>query len=684
MYEKLFLIGVSNGTYCNISNSINLNWNNNVEKYSSKCCFKYNPEEVLSLKEFVYMYDKYINNSSLLLKKSNLKLKIKNIKVKDYLEINLYEIIDNVDINHLFNKYPIYNEIIEIYILLPHNDLKYNPNNCVDKIFYPSHISEYDYDCHHKYHTSDPHHHHDYANPSNIKVNYPYINDHFECCNNSKYTNNHYHNLNHSILDHHNHHHNISYHKHHHNISDHNHLHNNSDYNHHQNISYHNYIHNISDHNISGHSNTHQHNLNHNINEHNVKKTVLSVGIIIKYKYYNLSNEKYKDLIKLFEENMLKEEYKEKIVFNMFFLEENQNFETFLEHIKNTYNIDAFICGPLENLEVNILKSYVKAKKLILFTFGATLMSDVLSKNLISLTPSNDLQSNAIAKYLENVTSKNEDIKTIITCTNSEIGYSNLTTKVRNKISNNEFLTLSSVITYNAKDTFMEKLYVDLKNEVNDAIEKNVKEENIYILFISSDEIVKFIEYISEYDITSILEKVNWIGNDKNYLEFEDTINVNDNKNIEQETNYNNLELVKSFLAKTKFKTFYNQYYFNDKNSEIINQIINVIGLEHPNLLELYDSLFLLITSFRLANYYDDKYLIKTIYDISPNLYGLTGNLSLTINGSRKYNKYEVKTAIIKNFKFNWVNDLEYSELFEKEDHKQNLDETSCINTNEN
>ena len=86
MYEKLFIIKVKKGDYCTKCNYIKLNWNNNVEVYNKKIC-DCNFEGILTLKNFVNKYGVYINDSNLELKNSNFKLQIKNIKMKECLEI---------------------------------------------------------------------------------------------------------------------------------------------------------------------------------------------------------------------------------------------------------------------------------------------------------------------------------------------------------------------------------------------------------------------------------------------------------------------------------------------------------------------------------------------------------------------------------------------------------------------
>lgn len=641
MYEKLFIIKVNSGDYCTKCNYIKLNWNNNVEMYNKKNC-KCNLQEILTLKNFVNKYGEYINDSSLELKYSNFKLQIKNIKYNKYLEIYFHNLND---ISHNLKNFSIDNEIITIKMLVP--DCHNNPNNYVNKFLnsnhfhdnqcqkYNNHIHHCDY-CHHtcEYcHTNDNHNHnHNHTH-----------NDHHKCdcdCYHTQNDSNHdFSKINNDVIDD---------------------VVNDVDNCHHieDNL---NFYH-------PKYLQSHNHNHNHT-NENNInmcKKKVLSVGVILTYKFYNLSQDSYKKIVKLFEENIKETHSEDEVIINLFFINDLKGLESYIAYLKKRYYIDAFVCGPLDNIEIEIIRNYINSTETIISVFGSSLLKSSLSKNLISLSPTINLQSDTIVNLFKNkLIPKNKNPKYLITCSNSDLNYSELAISVRNDLINNDKINISPLISYDAKSDFIKNFYEKILNQVREFKEISILDEDIYILFSSSNEIIKIIEYVIENDDEKILESINWISNDKNYFEFIELVTIKDENLNEEVIDYNNLDLLKMFLVKTNYRTIYNDYFKSDNNKKIVSKINNIINTEHPNIFELYDSLNLIVIAFKLLNSHNVKHFNDTIIKSSNIIYGLTGNLSLTDHGSRRYNKYSIKKAglSLSNIKFIWETEFIFDNI---------------------
>lgn len=633
MYEKLFILKVNKGDYCTKCNYIKLNWNNNVEMYNKKNC-KCNLQEILTLKNFVNKYEEYINDSSLELKYSNFKLQIKNIKINKYLEIYFHNLND---ISHNLKNFSIDNEIITIKMLVPH--CHNNSNNYVNKFLNSNHFH-----CNQCQKCNNHIHHCDYCNNNNHHT--------CECCHTNDNDNNN--NDDHKCdcdCD--------CYHT----QNDSNHESSNIDIIDDIDNCYHPEFNDTFYH--PKYLQNHSHNHNH-MNENNIsmcKKKILSVGVILTYKFYNLSQDSYKKIVKLFEENIKETHNEDEVIINLFYINDLKDLESYIAYLKKRYYIDAFVCGPLDNMEIEVIRSYINSTETIISVFGSSLLKSSLSKNLISLSPTVKLQSDTIVNLFKNkLIPKNKNPKYLITCLNSDLNYSELAISVRNGLINNEQLNMSPLISYDVKSDFIKNFYEKILNQVREFKESSILDEDIYILFSSSNEIIQIIEYVIENDNEKILESINWISNDKNYFEFIDIVTIMDENLNEQVIDYNNLDLLKMFLIKTNYRTIYNDYFKSDNNKKIVSKINNIINTEHPNIFELYDSLNLIVIAFKLLNSHNVKHFNDTIIKSSNIIYGLTGNLSLTDHGSRRYNKYSIKKAelSLSSKKFIWETEFTF------------------------
>ena len=127
MNSNIFIINNVKGKFCYICNSINLDWENNIENYDKN--------ETLDLNKFINKYNVYICNAALYFKKSNIILYIDSINILNYLEIKLKNTYIICDLEKNFNKNQISEDIIEIRLNSYNISIK---NNEIDNnIFHP-------------------------------------------------------------------------------------------------------------------------------------------------------------------------------------------------------------------------------------------------------------------------------------------------------------------------------------------------------------------------------------------------------------------------------------------------------------------------------------------------------------------------------------------------------------------
>ena len=127
MNSNIFIINNVKGKYCYICNSINLNWENNVQKIFNN--------ENLDLNKFINKYNTYLCNAALCFKKSNIILYIDSINILNYLEIKIKNTYDKQTLKYIFNDHPIYNDDIEIRLNFNNINIKKNnsiKNNNID------------------------------------------------------------------------------------------------------------------------------------------------------------------------------------------------------------------------------------------------------------------------------------------------------------------------------------------------------------------------------------------------------------------------------------------------------------------------------------------------------------------------------------------------------------------------
>jgi len=210
-------------------------------------------------------------------------------------------------------------------------------------------------------------------------------------------------------------------------------------------------------------------------------------------------------------------------------------------------------------------------------------------------------------------------------------------------------INIETPVTYNKSLMNLNKIYDELKHNINKLLNDNISGKQIYLYFISSYEIINFIIHILVNDEDKIFENINWVGTDSNNIIFNqylkelyyDKFNIN-NINI-------SLETVKQFLAKVKFVCLTHHYDGSDDN----NKILDIIGYNSFTL-EMFDCFWLLANSFMITQSNNKNKLRNTIKEISKNQYGLTGNLSLDNNGKREFSKYCIRRAEIHVDKFIW------------------------------
>ena len=192
----------------------------------------------------------------------------------------------------------------------------------------------------------------------------------------------------------------------------------------------------------------------------------------------------------------------------------------------------------------------------------------------------------------------------------------------------------------------VDNVYNKIKNEINKLYDSNVSHKQIYLHFISYYEILDFIIYLLQNDNEDVLMKINWIGTDSNYINFNKYLEDYYSKKLGE--NFKFCQIF-SYLSEVNFVCLVNDYISNGFN----NNIIEIIG-DNPFVLQLYDTFNLLANSFiksKSTNVNKLKILIK---EDSKNTNGFTGNLEIDNSGSRIYGKYILKKAYYNNYIFSW------------------------------
>jgi len=325
------------------------------------------------------------------------------------------------------------------------------------------------------------------------------------------------------------------------------------------------------------------------------------------------------------------------------------------------YCIDAYVCGQLNNDELLSIKKYVEFNNLLLLAFGMSLSEDNLSKNIFSLSPTQDMQVITVVNYMKKI---NDNKKYIITCSNNFPYSTQLVNDVKFELNKYDNIILDSSITYDSSTVFMNDIYNKIKMQISLALSKGIEKDNIYLYFVSSYEILDFIKYLIVNDKDKLLESINWFGADTNYIIFEDEeeednfdiscIDLSDNDLSDNDLSGNSIDIyneIKLYLVNTNFIVLAQNYYISEENNKIIKDIT-----DHPSSLEMYDSLWILIMSFLISRSYDNNKLKNVLLNISNRQLGLTGDLALNLDGSRKYYKYVLKQASFKNNSFKWKN----------------------------
>jgi len=764
MYNKLFIIKITSGSYNVSQKKIYLNWNNIIEEHSFTVPQTNNNDNNIKyrsiLREFIKIYKGYINGSKGEIKHLNLEFKIQDIihignelviSISDFeVSCNHYPVTGNICLN---------NESLNIYIDSlnkycdevdndPCNKFEgYICNDTFNNYFYDKvnrkHMYNSDYP---KYNSNmcncnlcaKPHNyklHPQICNPSNntniCHSKTPYMNKNPHSYRKPQhnvymYSNQHvykdlykeaHHNINHNSHPDHNPHLNHNQHQHSnpdcnpHQHSNHNpHQHSNPDYNSHQHSNHNSHQHSNPDYNSHQHSNHNSHKYsNHNSHQHadchesedenpicdqhpyNIYNNTYSVGnnninssvsCVIEYHSFHDMYKKYKSrdvcelkfkskkrlnvgiLIplsgNLYNEGQfankglkfLKNEINgiiKKVEFN-FSINDLQSEELILKTIKELHRnekIEIFICGPIDNNKIKALDVYIKANNLLLLTFGYSLKHNFISENIISLSPVIDIQARAISSYIEY---SNKSLKKyIIPCYINNIYGTCLFNSVKDRLGNMANISIETPVTYNLSIMDLNKMYDELKYNIQKLLNNQISGKQIYLYFISSYEIINFIIHVLVNDEDKIFENINWVGTDSNNIIFNqylkelyyDKFNIN-NINI-------SLERVKQFLAKVKFICLTHHYDDSDDN----NKILDLIGYNSFTL-EMFDCFWLLANSFMITQSNNKNKLRNAIKEISKCQYGLTGNLSLDNNGKRQYSKYCIRRAEIHIEDFVW------------------------------
>ena len=708
MYPKTFIINTVEGSYCSQCNCINLNWNNKIEqhylKYSNYSEYKDSLESILTLYDFIKMYEKYLCGATIYFKKSKLKLKIKNIICLKYLRINLQDIHNDFCINDIFSNHIISDDIIVIslnvpeYLLHPfkiHNHIINKQYDHYDnRNSYYRHLQNNMNHNHHKNNCRTNHYNHNMHNHSHLDnhknscainhYNHSKLHNHNMHNHSNLDNNNHSHNHNmhnHSNLDNHNHSHNHNSHNH---LDNHNHSHNHNMHNHLDNHNSHNHNmhnhldnHNSHNHNMHNHLDNHSHNHNnshldihhiqnddiHNHNELDIhsnndlgihitkNNNILTIGIIIQDDLYGVDQINIENAVEHIKLKIVK--LNSQCTFKVIYYKIKQDESIFnsIKYMRRNYCIDTFICGPINN-ELNNIKDYIDNNNILLLIFGMSILNEYLSKNILCLSPTVDLQKNAMINYIKTI---NLDTKYIITCNSNLTHSTRLANDVKVGLNDSDNIILDSSIIYDPKNMDMVDIYKKIRMQINIALSKNIQKENIYLYFVSSHEILYFINYLINSE-DKLLETIKWIGADTNYLNF-DNCSMNDLSDNSL-MNDLNIDKIQSFLVDVNFITLCHTFY----NSKDNLQIVETVG-DHPSVLEITDCLWILATGFFIAHSYDNNKLKKTIIDISKKQYGLTGNLTLNSDGSRQNNKYKFKQASFSGNKFIWTSCGDYENL---------------------
>mgnify|MGYP007047349942 CR=1 FL=1 len=711
MYPKTFIINTVEGSYCSQCNCINLNWNNKIEqhylKYSNYSEYKDSLESILTLYDFIKMYEKYLCGATIYFKKSKLKLNIKNIICLKYLRINLQDIHNDFCINDIFSNHIISDDIIVIslnvpeYLLHPfkiHNHIinkqyyhydnrnsyyrhlqnnmnhNHHKNNCRTNHYNHnmhnhSHLDNHKNSCAINHYNHSKLHNHNMHNHSNLD-NHTKLHNHNMHNHSNLDNNNHSHNHNmhnHSNLDNHNHSHNHNSHNH---LDNHNHSHNHNMHNHLDNHNSHNHnMHNHLDNHSHNHNNSHldiHHIQNDDIHNHNEldihshnnldihitkNNNILTIGIIVQDDLYGVDQINIENAVEHIKLKIMK--LNSQCTFKVIYYKIKQDESIFnsIKYMRRNYCIDTFICGPINN-ELNNIKEYIDNNNILLLIFGMSILNEYLSKNILCLSPTVDLQKNAMINYIKTI---NLDTKYIITCNSNLTHSTRLANDVKVGLNDSDNIILDSSIIYDPKNMDMVDIYKKIKMQINIALSKNIQKENIYLYFVSSHEILYFINYLINSE-DKLLETIKWIGADTNYLNF-DNCSMNDLSDNSL-MNDLNIDKIQSFLVDVNFITLCHTFY----NSKDNLQIVETVG-DHPSVLEITDCLWILATGFFIAHSYDNNKLKKTIIDISKKQYGLTGNLTLNSDGSRQNNKYKFKQASFSGNKFIWTSCGDYENL---------------------
>jgi hypothetical protein len=669
--SKFFMINIIKGSSCSICNSINLHWNNSVEQHNPMHSKDNSLECVLPLYKFINMFGKHMNNAHINFKKSKLKLNIKSINCLNYLRINLYDTHDNCNINDLiendimiisfntsyYNNHKIQNDYnnnqkIQNHPFNEHNKYndQFNHNNCsnCENYIFNNYNNYKDHNYFYERNTSNKDHHNNiyenYMNNNICNKNICYKRKNILSTNMYNKKNNCFHSNNCNC--------NCNY-----NCNCHDNKH----------VNYH--INNMND-----HTNSHMNNMNNHINSHSVEiiscdnqksndlpyKNTFCIGILLPYKSHTITPKILNHVISIFKNNTCKLNRDIKFIFNVYEISFDENILSYIENLHKKYCIDAFICGQVSNNDLVSIKNYIETHNLLLLLFGMNIVKDNLSKNILCLSPTQDKQVITMAKYIKNI---NNEKKYIITCSNNFVDSTKLVNELKFELNSDSNIILDSSISYDLDKPYMEDIFNKIKLQINIALNKGIPIDNIYLYYVSSTEIIEFIKYLINNDTNKLLESINWIGADTNYLIFDNSDSDSDSdsdscNDLSNNNITNDIRKVKLYLASINFITLVHNSSYSEENIKIINEIT-----DHPSSLEMYDALWILINGFFISRSYDNNKIDKIILNISDRQFGLTGNLALNSCGARKYYKYVVKQASFKNNTFYWKNIANYDNI---------------------
>ena len=169
--------------------------------------------------------------------------------------------------------------------------------------------------------------------------------------------------------------------------------------------------------------------------------------------------------------------------------------------------------------------------------------------------------------------------------------------------------------------------------------------------FISSYEIFEFINFVIKIDDKRLLESINWLGSDSNHLIFNSNTEYIYNSILLTNEKTVSIGRIKDFLISVNFVCLAHYYEESYDNMKIIEDIGS-----NPFVLQVVDCFLLLGNSFLKSRSTNKNKLRNIIKNITKGYIGLTGNLELTNNGSRKYSGYYLRMAKSINYKFSWNN----------------------------